>query len=594
MSDTSSTKSSSWAIISRLINTYLFAYKGQLAVALFFMLIAALATASFAWLLQPILDELLIGVQDSPENVSKVWRLGAYIFLCFFVSGLATYLHVIKMNKISQSIVADIQTDVFAHFIKMDLSFFHGYPSGHLVSRITNDVNVMRGAVSDSMTGIGKSLLTLIFLVGVMLYQDWKLGLLTLAIFPVVGFFVAMIGKKLRKISKSLQGKTADLMQTLISIFQGIRQVQAYNMEGAEKARASNAVDNVKRLNIKAVRIGALSTPLNEIMVGFVMFGVIYYGAHAIAEGRQTPGGLMSFIAAFSLAYEPMKKLAKLNNVLQLGVGAAERVLALLDVSPLIKDKRGAKNLTSDTPHIELENISFEYETEEGKDKAIDDLSLSIASGKVTALVGASGSGKTTLLNLIPRFYDVGAGVITINGTDIRNIKLKSLRDNIALVSQDITIFDDSVAANIAYGTSNASIEDIEEAAKMANADDFILSMTDGYDTRLGENGVKLSGGQKQRISIARAILKDAPILLLDEATSALDNESEALIQKSLQSLKKGRTTLVVAHRLSTIQKANKIVVLEKGRIVEQGTHANLMKKKKAYYGLYTHSSLDN
>lgn len=585
---------SSWSIISRLVSTYLLAYKMQLIVALFFMVIAALATASFAKLLQPVLDELLIGVQDDPSNISEVWRLGSYIFLCFFTSGIATYLHVVKMNKISQSIVADIQTDVFSHFIHMDLSFFHGHPSGHLVSRITNDVNVMRGAVSDSLTGIGKSLLTLVLLIGVMIYQDWKLALLTLTIFPLAGVAVAIIGRRLRKLSNSLQGKTADLMQTLISIFQGIRQVQAYNMEEAERKRASEAVGHVKNLNIKAVRIGALSTPLNEIMVGIMLFGIIYYGAHAIAEGHQTPGGLMSFIAAFSLAYEPMKKLAKLNNVLQLGVGAAERVLSLLDLKSSTSEHSDGIALSVECPEISLKDVVFDYNVVDRNEVALDNVNIKIEAGKVTALVGESGSGKTTLLNLIPRFYDVKKGAIKIDGVDIRNVTLKSLRDHIALVSQDITIFDDSVFANIAYGQSNATVDDVRHAAVMAGADGFISEMSDGYDTRLGENGAKLSGGQKQRISIARAFLKDAPILLLDEATSALDNKSEKLIQKSLQKIQKGRTTLVIAHRLSTVQNADSIVVLENGRVVEQGTHAFLMKKKGWYERLYKHSSLRN
>ncbi len=579
-------KERSLSIITRLMRAYLRPYMGQLSIALFFMVIAASATAGFAKLLQPVLDQVLIGVQENPDQISKVWRLGGYIFLCFFLSGFATYFHTIKMNKISQSIVADIQKDIFAHFMKMELAFFHAYPSGQLVSRITNDVNVMRGAVSDSLTGVGKSLLTLILLMGVMFYQDWKLALLTLSIFPLVGGLVALIGRRLRKLSHSIQSETANLMDILISIFQGIRQVQAYGMEEFEKERSSKAVENVKRLNIKAVRIGALSTPMNETMVGLILFGIILYGAYTIASGDQTPGGLMSFIAAFSLAYEPMKKLAKLNNTLQLGVGAAERVLKLFDLKPSIVNKETALTLKITSPSISLENVSFEYERGE-QEKALDNISLNIQAGKVTALVGVSGSGKTTILNLIPRFYDVSAGVIKIDGVDIREVTLQSLRQNIALVSQDITIFDESVSANIAYGTAKAKQSDIIKAAKMAAADDFISEMPEGYETRLGENGVKLSGGQKQRISIARAILRDAPILLLDEATSALDTHSEALIQKSLQIFGQGKTILIIAHRLSTIQNADQIIVLDRGQIVEQGAHSDLITKKGIYNQLY-------
>ncbi|MGB1076709.1 MAG: ABC transporter ATP-binding protein [Bdellovibrionales bacterium] len=579
-------KENSLKVIARLMKSYLKPYLGQLFVALIFMVMAAMALAGFAKLLQPVLDQVLIGVKDNPEQISKVWSLGGYILLCFCVSGIATYLHTIKMNKISQSIVADIQKDVFAHFMKMELSFFHTYPSGQLVSRITNDVNVMRAAVSDSLTGIGKSLLTLILLVGVMFHQDWKLALITISVFPLVIGFIAIIGKRLRKLSHSMQSETANLMEILISIFQGIRQVQAYGMEDFEKSRSSKAVENVKKLNIKAVRVGALSTPLNEVTVGIILFGIILYGAYEIAAGNQTAGGLMSFIAAFSLAYEPMKKLAKLNNALQLGVGAADRVLKLLDIQPSIQDSPNAKKLNSAFPQIEFKNVEFEYETGDGE-KALNDINLKIESKKVTALVGASGSGKTTILNLIPRFYDVTKGEVLIDDINVKDLKIESLRSHIALVSQDITIFDDTVMANIAYGSHHAKESDVIKAAKMAAADEFINEMPDKYDTVLGENGVKLSGGQKQRISIARAILRDAPILLLDEATSALDNKSEALIQNSMKTLEKGKTTVIIAHRLSTVQNADNIIVLDQGKIVEQGNHKQLIKKKGVYNQLY-------
>ncbi len=576
----------SFAIVKRLAKTYLRPYLKQLFIALFFMIVAASATASFAKLLQPVLDQVLIGVQENPEKLSKVWQLGGGIFVCFLVSGLATYMHTIKMNKISQSIVADIQQHIFSHFMKMELAFFHKNPSGQLVSRITNDVNVMRGAVSDSLTGIGKSLLTLVLLVTVMFIQDWKLALITLSVFPIIIVIVGMVGKKLRRLSGSIQAETAHLMETLISIFQGVRQVQAYGMEKSEKRRSSEAVRTVRDLNIKAVRVGALSTPMNEIMVGLVLFGIIFYGAHAIADGEQTPGGLMSFIAAFSLAYEPIKKLAKLNNTLQLGVGAAERVLSLIDLPPNITSNENAKKLVCKTPpKVSFKNVSFEYDTELD-DRALNDINIEFGAGKVTALVGMSGSGKSTILNLIPRFYDVTAGTVKIGAHNIQNLSLESLRQNIALVSQDITIFDDTVSANIAYGTPHAKQSDIIKAAKMAAADDFIKEMSHGYDTNLGENGVKLSGGQKQRISIARAMLRDAPILLLDEATSALDSQSEKLIQNSLKDLEKGRTTIVIAHRLSTIQDADKIIVLDRGQVIEQGTHKQLMAMKDGAYQL--------
>jgi subfamily B ATP-binding cassette protein MsbA len=371
-------------------------------------------------------------------------------------------------------------------------------------------------------------------------------------------------------------------MGVLSQIFQGIRQVQAYGMESHEKHRASKAVLSVRHLNIKAARISNLSTPINEVLVGLVVFGVIVYGGYRIAEGQLTPGGLMSFIAAFALAYEPMKKLAKLNSSLQLGLGAAERVQDMMSQQTTIIQKPDAKELNATAPSIRLDNVTFAYNPGD-ENQALSGVTLEVEAGKVTALVGASGSGKTTILSLVLRFYDPLSGTVSIDGTDIRDVTLSSLRRHIALVSQDITIFDDTVAGNIAYGLPNASMEQIHEAARAAAAEEFILKMPNGFETRVGENGVRLSGGQRQRISLARAILRDAPILLLDEATSALDNESERLIQQTLEKLQQGRTTLVIAHRLSTIQHADKIIVMDKGQVAEIGTHDELFARNGFY-----------
>lgn len=570
------------ALVKRLVREYLRPYVGQLALAFIFMAVAAAMTAGIAQLMQPVLDDVLSA--DGQGN--DIWFIATLVFGVFLFRGIATYLHTIIMNKIGQSIVADIQKSLFEKFMVMDLAFFHANPSGQLISRVVNDVNVMRAAVSDSLTGLGKSTLTLIFLIAVMFYQDWVLSIAAFIIFPFAAGFVSYLGRKLRLVSGDIQDEMAGLSDILSQIFQGIRQVKAYGMESYETGRAGRAIDKVKTLNIKSVRVGNLSTPVNEVLVGLVLMGVIGYGGVQVASGEMTAGQLGAFMAAFIMAYEPMKKLAKLNNALQMGLGAAERVFNFMDNDVRIFNKIDAQELSvQKSPEIEFSNVEFQYE--ESDIKALNKISFKAYPGGVTALVGPSGGGKSTVINLIPRFYDVTGGLITVNGNDIRDVTMESLRAQMALVSQDITIFDETVLNNIRYSRQDASKEDVIAAAKMAAAHEFIEGMPQGYDTILGEDGVRLSGGQKQRIAIARAILRDAPVLLLDEATSALDNESEQLVQKALKELEKGRTTIVIAHRLSTVQNADQIIVLDKGEIAETGKHNELIKKKGLYAKMY-------
>jgi subfamily B ATP-binding cassette protein MsbA len=571
---------STFSIMKRIALTYLGVHKTQIILSIIFMAIASSMTAAVAMLLQPIMDKVLSGTDTSP-----IIPFALLTMTVFILRGLSTYAHTILMNKVGHSIVAQIQKDLFAHFLTLDLGFFHSNPSGQLISRVIQDVGVMRIAVSDIFTNAGKGIITLIFLVGVMFFQDAKLALAAFTIFPLLTWFVIYIGKRLRKISKNLQGGMAHLSDKLSQIFQGIRQVQAYGMEEHEKNRAGAGIDQVRDLNIKSIQVGTLSTPVNEILVGIIFFGIITYGGYQVKDGTMTAGQLISFLGAFIMAYEPMKKLAKINNVLQTGLGAAERVFEMIDHTPkIIPPKRGIK-WKPKTPDITFNAVSFQYEGTE--DSAIKNVSFTAKPGKVTALVGPSGGGKSTIMNMIPRFYDSKSGAITIGGSDLKKLDLEFLRDNIALVSQDITIFDDSIAANIAYGQRGATPEQIKAAAKAAAAHEFITAMPEGYETIVGEDGVKLSGGQRQRIAIARAILRNAPILLLDEATSALDNESEKLVQQALKTLEKGRTTLVIAHRLSTVKNADQIIVLNNGQIVEQGDHETLIAAKGLYATMY-------
>lgn len=574
-------------LMKRLMKTYLLPHSRIIGFAFFFMMIDAAATAGIAKLIQPILDDVLNG-----QKTGMIIPVGLMVLATFTARGISTYYHTTLMNRAGQSIVAHIQRDQFSHFMNLDLAFFHANPSGQLISRVVNDVAVMRVAVSDSMTGLGKSLVTLLFLVGVMFYQDWKLSLIALIIFPFTSYFVAKLGKKLRRVSTSIQSELGNLSDRLSQIFQGVRQVKAYGMENYERERMNEAIDRVKNLNMKSVRVATLSTPVNETLVGLVFFGIIVYGGYEASQGRMTAGQLGSFLAAFTLAYEPMKKLAKLNNTLQMGLGAAERVFEMIDRAPAIQDKPSAIDLNVSHPQIEFRDVEFNYE--QGDLKALDKINFIAAPDKITALVGPSGGGKSTVMNLIPRFYDVKAGQVLINNYDVRELTANSLRSHIALVSQDITIFDDTIAANIGYGDLSAAKPQIIEAAKAAAAHEFIMALPQGYETRTGEDGVKLSGGQRQRISIARAILRNAPILLLDEATSALDNESEKLVQEALEKLQKGRTTIVIAHRLSTVRGADQILVLDKGKIVEKGTHTALLEQKGLYARMVETGLKDN
>ncbi|MBK7361406.1 MAG: ABC transporter ATP-binding protein [Micavibrio sp.] len=573
-------KNSSLNLMKRLIKTYMSPYAGSWAFGMVFMLIEALMTAALAQLMQPLMDRVLGG-----KETNLIVPFGFTILAVFTIRGLSSYMHSIIMNKVGQRIVGDIQKDLFSHFMSLDLAFFHANPSGQLISRVVNDVSIMRMAVSETTAAFGKSLLTLFFLIIVMIVQDWKLAICALVIFPFATLFVANIGRKIRKVSKSIQGETAILSDRLSQIFQGIRQVKAYGAETYEGAKAGGAIDKVRNLMVKSIRIGNLATPVNEILIGSVICSLVIYGGYRIADGTMSLGQLVAFLTAFTLAYEPMKKLARLNNSIQMGIGAADRVFEMMDMKPTILEKSGAPDLDAANAEIKFDNVSFLYDQKE--QRALDGISFTARPGKVTALVGPSGGGKSTIINLIPRFYDPQSGSISVNGSDLKNITIKSLRRHIALVSQDITIFDDTVEANIAYGAPDASEDDIHRAAKAAAADAFINELENGYKTRLGEDGVKLSGGQRQRIAIARAILRNAPILLLDEATSALDNESEKAVQAALQELEKGRTTIVIAHRLSTVQTADQIIVLDKGQIVEQGRHEELLKNNGLYARMY-------
>jgi subfamily B ATP-binding cassette protein MsbA len=566
-------------LLKRLVSTYLKPHRWLLAQALFWMAVAAATTGAMAKLMEPIIDEVFTN-----RNQAMLFPVAAGVLIAFGLRGISTYFHSVQMNQIGQSIVADIQRQMYSHLLRLDLAFFHGTSAGNLISRMVNDVGLMRLAVAECLTGMGKSVLTLIVLVAVMFQQDWVLATGAFVVFPVASYFVARLGKRFRKVSASTQAELGHFSTILNQTFQGARHVKAYGMETYEEGRVGGIIDNLYQLVHKGFRVSALSGPVTEILSGLAIVSVVVYGGIQVINGERTAGALFSFITAFLLAYEPMKRMAKLNSQLQGGLAAADRVFSLLDTKPSILDKPDAKDLDVSRYDIRFQDIRFSY----GQDsKAIQGITLDVPDGHTVALVGPSGAGKSTLLNLIPRFYDVNGGAVLVGGSDVRDVALASLRGHIALVSQEVALFDDTIRANIAYGRIGATEDEIVAAARGAAAHDFILGLPDGYGTMVGEFGVKLSGGQRQRISIARAMLRNAPILLLDEATSALDTESERVVQGALKALQQGRTTLVVAHRLSTIVDADRIYVIDDGKVAEAGTHGELLRRGGIYAKLW-------
>jgi ATP-binding cassette, subfamily B, bacterial MsbA len=568
-----------FALIRRLMREHVGKYWPRILAAFICMALVAASTAAMAQLMQPVIDQVF-GARDS----SMLLPVALGVLATFVIKGLATYGQSVLLSDVGRKVIAELQDRMFGRLMHADLADFHATGSGKLVSRFTFDVQQLYGAVANAIIGMGRDALTLIALVTLMFIKEWQLALVAFVVFPLAFVPIIRLGKRMRKVARSTQLEFGQLTSQLGQVFQGIRHVKAYNAEERETERARSLIWLLARLNQKAARIGSASHPIMETLGGIAIVTVILYGGRQVIAGNSTTGEFFSFIAALLLAYEPMKRLANLNSNLQQGMAAASRVFALIDSRPRIADKPGATRLGRVTGHIRLEDVHFSYG---GDAPALHGISIDVPAGRTVALVGPSGAGKSTVLNLIPRFYDVNSGTVSIDGHDVRDVTLASLRAQIALVSQDITLFDESVRANIAYGRPDAGQAAIEEAARNAAAHDFIMGLPEGYDTVVGEHGVKLSGGQRQRLSIARAMLKDAPILLLDEATSALDTESERAVQEALQRLMVGRTTLVIAHRLSTVRNADVIYGLADGRVAERGSHAELIARNGLYAKLW-------
>jgi subfamily B ATP-binding cassette protein MsbA len=564
------------ALYRRLVREAVAPYLGQFLLASLCMAAVAASTAALAWLMEPVVSQVFVA-----KRADLLWPVGLAVFATFAVKGVAAYGQTLIMTRVGQTVLTDLQNRLFRHFLLMDLKFFAVHRTGTLVSRLTTDINTMRLAVSTALTGLGRESLSIVLLVAVMFYQDWLLASVAFVTFPATVIPISTLGRRLRKVTANTQAQTGTLMTVIEQSLAGIRLVKAYRMESYEATRVEGLTRTIRGLIIKAERVKALSSPLMEVMGGVAVTVVIVYGGWRVIEGATTAGAFFSFITALLSAYRPMKALSNANAAVNEGMASAERLFAVLDIVPGVQEKNNAPALAVKRGDVQFEQVTFSYD-----DAAVlRGLSFTAPAGKTTALVGPSGAGKTTILNLITRFYDVNTGVITVDGMNIVDVSLASLRDSIALVSQDIVLFDDTVRANIGYGRAGASDNEIEEAARAAFAHEFILALPDSYDTLVGERGQSLSGGQRQRIAIARAILKNAPILLLDEATSALDAETERQVQAALHRLKQGRTTLVIAHRLSTVASADQICVVDKGRIAETGDHQALI----AAGGLYAH-----
>lgn len=542
------------------------------------MLIMASATSATAFLVKPILDDIFFN-----KDIAMLKLIPLAIILIYLLRGFGMYGQEYLMNYVGESIIRRLRNDLYNHIQDLPLSFFHREKTGTLMSRITNDVNIIKAMVSNAVTGSLRDFFTIIGLIIVILYRDWKMALFAFVVLPIAFIPVVKFGRRVRKVSSGCQESMGELNSFLHETFAGNKIVKAFGMESYEKERFAKKTLSLFKLEMKAVVAQALSSPVMEFIGGLGIAFIVWYGGSKVISGTSTTGTFFSFMAAVIMLYDPVKKLSRLNNTIQQGLAAADRVYDILETESNIKEPENPETIQQGVHNVTFQNVFFKYD----ETMILEDIDLYVKSGEIIAFVGMSGGGKTSLVNLMPRFYDVASGTVLIDGIDIRKLSISALRKQIAIVTQEPILFNDTIKNNIAYGNGNASETDIIKAAKDAYAYDFIQTFTDKFNTTIGELGGRLSGGEKQRICIARALLKNAPILILDEATSSLDTESEQLVQKALKNLIKGRTTFIIAHRLSTISHAHKIAVIVNGKIVEQGTQQELIAKQGEYYKLY-------
>ena len=566
-------------ILIRLYKEYVSRYLKKFFLALFFSIVIAGSTAAIAWLLDPAIKKIFV-----EKNKEFMLLIPIAIILAFSIKGISLYLVRTTMIKVGAAIEKEIQYNLTKAIINADTQVLEKKHSGKFIGNLTFDAALIIQLVSTSLLSLIKDGLTLIALLSLMFYQNWKLSLLAIIMIPLAAFAAKSLGKRMGKITTELQIKIGMITSYFLDILKNSKIIKTYQKEPFEFARADKFLEEAKEKGQKMGIILVRATPIMEFLTGFMIAGLIYCSAIMVNNGTLEINHFFSFLAAMMLSYQPVRSLATLNMGIQHGLSGARRVYEIIDLKRKIDENINAKDLVIDKAKIEYKDVSFAYD---GEKEVLKSINLKMEGGDIIALVGHSGAGKTTIMNLIPRFYNASSGEILIDNQSIYKVSLFSLRKNISLVSQDITLFDDTVLSNIAYANSEASKEKILEASKFSATHDFVEQLPEKYDTLIGENGVRLSGGEKQRISIARAILKDAPIILLDEATSSLDADTEHKIQEAIMYLTKNKTTIIIAHRLSTVLRANKIFIVNQGKIVAEGNHDYLLKNSKIYKNFY-------
>ena len=567
-------------ILKRLYHDYTGKFLNKIMLSVFFSILLAGSTSSIAYLLDPAIEKIFI-----EKNQSLIFIIPALIITAFTVKGLSLYAAKVIMLGVAAEVSKNIQSDMLRSLIKADTQLIDNKHSGKFVANLTNDVNMITNLVSVAILNLFKDSLTLIGLLGVMFFQNWKLSLIALIMIPLASFAARKLGKRIGKISTQQMEDAGNLNTFLMEIFKNHKLIKIFQKEIYENSRAEKFLNAIKEKNRKIGIVFVRASPIMEILTGIMIALLIFYSGKLIMSDELNINNFFSFLAAMMLAYQPVRSLATLNIAINQGLASAKRILPIIDTKNKIIDHKGSSEIKLINGNINFKDINFEYASNETQ--VLKSINLAIQGGKMTSLVGHSGAGKSTILNLIPRFYDSTSGDIRIDNQSIYKSTINSLRKNISLVSQDTTLFDDTIKNNIAYANLNANQEEIEEAAKYSYANEFIDKLPSKYDTIIGENGVRLSGGEKQRLSIARAILKKSPIILLDEATSSLDAETESKIQKAINFLTKNRTTIVIAHRLSTILNSDKIYVIDGGKIVSEGTHKELLLNSSVYKNFY-------